>query len=316
MSKPLISIVMPTYNRAHTIQNSINSILDQTYTNWELLIIDDGSIDNTKEIIQPFLKDKRIQYDYQENQGECIARNEGMKKSKGEYIAFLDSDDKFLPKKLEIQLNEMIKNNALFSLTDKIICKNNKKIKPQKEYKITSRFASREEIIGVKIKPYPTVSLLKKGLYLQGIRFNSDLHASTDHDFLLQAMCKTDILYIPVPLSIIYKTLGYERISTNYNRKINSLKTRVEHTEKNIHNLNKEEQQIEFRQLFANIGFFLVLNEKYNEGREYLKKYFKISKFNLRYIKYKIIYYLSYNKTLIKLAIKLGKKLWEIGIIS
>ncbi len=93
MPTPLVSIIMPTYNRRRIIGKSIESVLQQTYSNFELIIIDDGSTDNTDEYINSFT-DGRIRYiRYKKNKGACHARNRGLKAAKGEYIAFLDSDN-------------------------------------------------------------------------------------------------------------------------------------------------------------------------------------------------------------------------------
>lgn len=103
--KSLVSIIMPTYNRAHLITESIQSVIDQTYQHWELIIVDDGSIDNTEEIVSK-IKDIRIQYFYIQHAGFVgVVRNYGITKSKGDYIAFLDSDDLWRKDKLDFQLD-------------------------------------------------------------------------------------------------------------------------------------------------------------------------------------------------------------------
>lgn len=89
----MISIIIPTYNRAHTLSLSIRSILNQTHQSWELIIVDDGSIDNTIDMVSQFLKDDRVKYFHQENQGVSVARNLGAEMSNGDYLIFLDSDD-------------------------------------------------------------------------------------------------------------------------------------------------------------------------------------------------------------------------------
>ena len=96
MSSPLFSIIIPTYNRRQLLQRAVESVLSQKYNGWELIIVDDGSVDNTKQYINN-IKDDRIQYYYQSNRGESTARNVGLNKSKGKYICFLDSDDELLP---------------------------------------------------------------------------------------------------------------------------------------------------------------------------------------------------------------------------
>lgn len=119
MSNPLVSIIMPTFNSERFLKETIESILNQTYTNWELLITDDGSTDNTIKLIKDYQAfEKRIHlFTLSENSGAAIARNNGIKFSKGEYIAFLDSDDLWHPKKIEKQLHLMEINNSLFSHT-------------------------------------------------------------------------------------------------------------------------------------------------------------------------------------------------------
>lgn len=139
MKKELVSIIMPTYNCGEYIEETIKSIQAQTYANWELIIVDDYSNDNTKEIVKPFKKDKRVKYvQLKKNSGAAIARTESMKRANGEYMAFLDSDDLWLPQKLEKQIDFMKKNNYSFSCTsyehiDEKGKKLNKVIKPKEK---------------------------------------------------------------------------------------------------------------------------------------------------------------------------------------
>lgn len=107
MSDSLVSIIMPAYNVEKYISESIESVINQTYQNWELIIVDDCSIDNTKDIIKSFEKqDKRIKVVFRKRNGgkPSITKNSAIKYIKGDYIAFLDSDDLWLPQKLEIQM--------------------------------------------------------------------------------------------------------------------------------------------------------------------------------------------------------------------
>ena len=105
---PKVSVIIPTYNREKYISETIKSVLNQTYTNWELIIVDDGSTDNTCKIIKKF--DKKIKYIYQKNAGVQAARNKGFSASRGEYILFLDSDDVLLPHNLKC-LTEVLEKN-------------------------------------------------------------------------------------------------------------------------------------------------------------------------------------------------------------
>ncbi len=108
----LISVIIPTYNRESTIVRSAMSVLNQTYKNIELIIIDDCSTDKT-EVIVSAIADPRIRYFRQDtNHGACVARNRGIDEARGDYIAFQDSDDEWLPNKLEVQLNKLEESGA------------------------------------------------------------------------------------------------------------------------------------------------------------------------------------------------------------
>ncbi len=98
---PFFSVIIPTYNRGNFISKPIESIIGQSYESWELLIVDDGSTDDTAQIVKTYAADKRIRYIYQQNQERSAARNTGIKHAKGKYICFLDSDDYYLPEHLE-----------------------------------------------------------------------------------------------------------------------------------------------------------------------------------------------------------------------
>lgn len=114
----LVSIIMPSYNASKYIVASIKSIQAQTYTNWELIIVDDCSTDNTVEIINGF-KEQRIRlFMNDKNSGAAISRNKALREAKGRWIAFLDSDDVWLSDKLEKQLDFMKKNGYAFTYTD------------------------------------------------------------------------------------------------------------------------------------------------------------------------------------------------------
>ena len=115
----LVSIIMPSYNTSDFISETIKSVLNQTYANWELLIVDDCSTDNTDEIVRPFLLDKRIRYLKNENNsGAAVSRNRALREAKGKWVAFLDSDDLWMPDKLSKQIRFMEKNSYHFSYTN------------------------------------------------------------------------------------------------------------------------------------------------------------------------------------------------------
>lgn len=150
----VFSIVMPAYNAGNFIEEAIQSVVSQTYKNWELIVVDDGSTDNTSIIIKNFQQiDSRIIYLFQENNKQAAARNYGIKQSKGDWIAFLDADDIWLPQKLEIQIKYI------------------KKIKADVFYTSGYEF----ETITKKQKLYNTSYGLKSGLMLYPILFETNM---------------------------------------------------------------------------------------------------------------------------------------------
>lgn len=130
MDYGLVSIITPTFNSEKYIKETIQSVINQTYQNWELLITDDCSTDNTIEIIMSYCElDKRIKlFKLNKNSGAGTARNNSIKEAQGEYMAFLDSDDLWLPYKLERQITFMKENNVLVSHTSSLTCDESGKI--------------------------------------------------------------------------------------------------------------------------------------------------------------------------------------------
>lgn len=119
MERDLISIVVPVYNAEKFLTDTINTVLQQTYENWELIFVDDKSTDRSKKIISEYLnKNKKIKLiENKENSGAAVSRNNGIKEAKGNYIAFLDADDLWKKEKLEKQLKFMKEINCAFSFT-------------------------------------------------------------------------------------------------------------------------------------------------------------------------------------------------------
>jgi len=108
-----VSVIIPTYNRAHLVGQSIESALNQTHKDLEVLIVDDASTDQTYEAVKPYLERQEVRYlRHEQNKGHQAARNTGIKNSSGEYVAFLDSDDTWIPQKIELQLSAMSTKSA------------------------------------------------------------------------------------------------------------------------------------------------------------------------------------------------------------
>jgi glycosyltransferase involved in cell wall biosynthesis len=104
---PKVSVIIPTYNCVQYIRGAIDSVLNQTFKDIEIIVVDDGSSDNTRDELTPLIKDNVITYLYQDNKGAASARNHGIREAKGNYIAFLDADDRFLPQMIERCVEEL-----------------------------------------------------------------------------------------------------------------------------------------------------------------------------------------------------------------
>lgn len=143
INTPLVSVIMPAYNASNYIQEAINSVIAQTYSNWELVIIDDGSKDNTSEIVlKNSNQDSRIQYFYQDNGKQGKARNLGISKAKGDYLAFLDADDLWLPEKLKVQIEEIREKNVDLVFSDSYRFKNQEVVCVSERMNVKSGFFS------------------------------------------------------------------------------------------------------------------------------------------------------------------------------
>lgn len=132
----LVSIIMPAYNSADFISQAIESVQNQEYSNWELLIVDDCSSDDTVKIIDQYsINDKRIKLtQLKENSGAAVARNVAIEKASGDFLAFLDSDDYWKPEKLSTQITFMEKNDYLFTCTSYKMVDDNSKSIGKKRY--------------------------------------------------------------------------------------------------------------------------------------------------------------------------------------
>jgi len=119
---PTVSVIIPTYNRAHLVGRAIRSVLNQTFQDFEIIVVDDGSTDNTEEVVKSF-NDPRIRYiRHEQNRGGSAARNTGIRAASGEYIAFLDSDDEWLPEKLARQVQLLRASDETVGLVYTRVC--------------------------------------------------------------------------------------------------------------------------------------------------------------------------------------------------
>jgi len=197
----LISVIMPAYNAEDYIQHAINSVIAQTYHNWELIIIDDGSKDSTAEIIAQNIKqDVRIKSFYQQNGKQGKARNLGIAHSKGFYIAFLDSDDLWMPEKLSVQLEEITTKSVDLVFSDSYIFNDNEIIDRTKRVNTPSGFFSGKValIILLEINWIPNLTVLAKKdklLFVNGLSESLKIANAEDYHLWLKMLIKGCVFY-------------------------------------------------------------------------------------------------------------------------
>lgn len=215
---PLVSIIIPTYNRAHLIKETLDSILAQTYQNWECIVVDDGSTDDTDAIMANFLaRDSRFQYRHRPKDrlaGGNAARNYGFEVSLGEFVQWFDSDDLMMPEKLEFKLNSILESNCDF-----VVCEGGELIDPKqmtyiKKWKIFhTEFSLLEHLKGNLV--FGTNGPLFKKKYLENIPlFDEHLIISQEWEFFSR------LLISRPKFSLLNKVLYTYRNETDGKRKV------------------------------------------------------------------------------------------------
>lgn len=205
---PLVSIIIPAYNRAHLIGETLDSIIEQTYINWECIIVDDGSTDNTDELLAKFCKkDSRFQYHHRPSDqlpGGNAARNYGFKISKGEFIQWFDSDDLMHPSKIELKIENALKYKA-----DIVIDKNhtNSDFVTIEDYSVNCFLSSEfyiDFILGK--KNLITDDVLVKRNIINKFRFDEKVRKAQEYEFFSRLFQqKLNYCFIDIPLSY-YRT--------------------------------------------------------------------------------------------------------------
>jgi glycosyltransferase involved in cell wall biosynthesis len=214
---PTVSVILPTFNRADLIERSIRSVLAQTWQNFELIIVDDGSKDNTEQILAKFDDERIVFIKQSKNRGSAHARNEGLKISRGIYIAFQDSDDEWMPNKLEKQLIIVSKKDADFGVvySDMLRINNN----GTEEY-WDSPDIKFGELINPLTLDYQVYrigigsALIKKECFINQGYFDERLRRFIDLDLFIRFSKYYRFYHIKSPLVKYYATEG---ISSNLN---------------------------------------------------------------------------------------------------
>jgi len=199
----LVSIIVPAYNASKYIAAAIRSVQGQTYLHWEMIIVNDGSTDETSSIVTSFLSDKRISIYTQSNSGVCKARNVGMSKATGEFISLLDADDEFLPDNLEKKISALKKNpDADWTYSNLCLIDENSKVIKESTNGRGDNVLENILLWNGEVVPGPCSNIVfRKKTIESGLSFDSEFSTAADQDFCLQLSGKHKSIFLPEVLA-------------------------------------------------------------------------------------------------------------------
>lgn len=196
---PIVSVIIPTYNRAQMLRQAVESVLEQDYPCTEILVIDDGSVDDTPMVLADY--EDRIRFFRQENTGVSAARNLGIRASRGELIAFLDSDDYWLSEKLTTQVDWFLRHpEAMICQTEEIWIRNGRRVNPRQKHRKRAGdiFIASLSLCLVS----PSAVMLRRNLLDETGLFDPELPACEDYDLWLRVSSRYQVGLIEKPLLI------------------------------------------------------------------------------------------------------------------
>lgn len=266
---PKIDIIIPTFNRESVLERAINSVLRQDYQNFELYVIDDGSTDESKSTVMRYTNLPNFHYFLQSNQGVSAARNYGVKLSSSEWIAFLDSDDEWLPKKLSTQVKFLQENPQYeFIHSNEYWIRNGKLVNIPKKFDKESHEIFKRSLATCLISP--STVLIKRNLGQKFDFFDSHFQICEDYDLWLKILSEHEIGFIPEFL--INKYGGHaDQLSTTYPAmdkwRIRSLVNLFSKLDLSLE--KKELVLLEIKKKAPILLSGMVKHQKYDEYKEY-----------------------------------------------
>lgn len=273
----LVSVILPTYNRAHTLLRAANSVLNQTYKNFELIIIDDCSTDNTEEVVKN-IHDERIVYIRQfSNKGAAAARNTGIKIAKGDYVAFQDSDDEWLPEKLEKQMNVF----KSVSLEVGVVYTGFWRIEKGKKIYIPATKTTKKEVdIHNKLLKgnfiTTQVAVVKKECFKKLGGFDERLPRLQDWELWIRISEHYGFYFIDEALAIVY--LQKESISMS----IDALKIALDLIEEKYFNEFMDQKINSLSDKYCWLARLLIKEGRFSDAQKNLSKSIFLYRFNLK----------------------------------
>ncbi|MHB8065851.1 MAG: glycosyltransferase family 2 protein [Ruminiclostridium sp.] len=307
---PLISVIIPMYNTKDYIEQTIQSVLTQTYTNTEVIVVDDGSTDTGAKSVQALmLKDSRIKYIFQPNKGVSAARNNGISQSTGEFLAFLDSDDLWLPDKLEKQMARIIATNM-----DGCYCGYQYFCEDVKGKTFPKHYFEGKiliEVIKEKVSVWTSTVVVKKSIVVNNsISFRSGLNWAEDMDFFYRLLYKCEFCSVKEILALYRQRSDSLSVSPNRLLEIQLWKDFIEWLQTSYSPIKYNRQKIEKainNYKLPSVAIF-CLYQKLSSGDKFEETFFVKLPLQLIYD-----YRLSFSTTGLKLFVKKLLILYKYG---
>jgi len=196
--KPRVSVIIPTYNRAWSLHEAVQSVLKQTYTDYEIIVVDDGSTDETATLLHNY---GSVIAMHQPRQGVSAARNQGVRAARGELLAFLDSDDFWLPEKLSVQVRYFDDNpEAVICQTEETWVRRGVRVNPGRRHRKQAGMIFKPSLALCLVSP--SAVMLRRSLFVSVGGFDDQLPACEDYDLWLRISCRYPIGLIETPLIV------------------------------------------------------------------------------------------------------------------
>ncbi|MFA6216035.1 MAG: glycosyltransferase [Candidatus Omnitrophota bacterium] len=319
---PLVSVLIPTYNRADTISESIDSVLAQTSKDFEIIIIDDGSIDNTREVLEAY--ENKIDYYYKDNGGESSARNFGVKKARGKYIAFLDSDDIWCLERLQKLIGFMEKNDSFGAIISEIefIDINGKKLFCSS---FKNDFPRDGHVLSYMLKNLVGMfsnMIVRKDVVAYIGEFDENLKTAADIDYFLRIAAEYKIALFPESLLKYRKvanSLSHSLFTQNRLRVIAKFKKIYPVLAKENNDILKKTISVVHLRYAEDLLLYRYINDSRNQARKSLFNNFSL-KATFLYLKSFLIEVISYvdksykDRGKVEISIKPGEPLISVII--
>jgi len=275
-SHPYVSVVLPTYNRAKILLRAIRSVLDQTFTDFELIVVDDGSIDETPSLIRSIADERMIYIQHSLNSGVSAARNSAIHASRGELIAFQDSDDEWQPQKLALQIERMSASDPHVGVVYAQFCR--------VDQTSTRLFPKSGELLDGDIHAHllyrnlisAQLALVKRECFAKAGLFDEELSSLVDWELWLRISRTYHFTYVSQPLARVYFTSN--GISSNKKNLAHALDKIIQ---KHNHDFRSHPEALALHKY--EIGVLLCLSGEFERGREYLLQVAKINRGLWRY---------------------------------